>query len=373
MISPLIAVLAVAALGLTLSQFGGRLAARNAVVWWLGLGFFMLSAVVPELLRPIADLLGIKLISNFVLATMIVFLLYNMIEQTSTSTRQARNHRQLVSRLAVQEYIRKREDLRSTGTDGQIRILIVLPCFNEAGSLPRIVADLKNLSRDPAFDFNYCIINDGSTDASDIILQDMAPRNHVSHLVNIGVAGALMTGFKIAHVGNYDYVVQCDSDGQHPIPFIPDFVKRASACAADLFIGSRFASDDGKTTGDRAATTTWRRLGSLMIRGVLLLFGRSATVTDPTSGFRVFTRRFCEIALLQMPDEYPEPELLALAAVSGGKIAETKVLMTPRTAGRSSILGLQVFYYMVKVITALLGLRLRTFSHSQDLSERQRI
>ena len=373
MISPLIAVLAVAALGLTLSQYGGRLAARNAVVWWLGLGFFMLSAVAPELLRPIANLLGIELISNFVLATMIVFLLYNMIEQTSTSTRQTRNHRELVSRLAVQEYQRKQAKLRSAATAGQIRVLIVLPCFNEAGSLPKVIADLNSLPKDPALDFNYCIVNDGSTDASYIILQEMTPQNHASHLVNIGVAGALMTGFRVAHQGDYDYVVQCDSDGQHPIAFIPDFVKRASTCAADLLVGSRFASDDSSGFKCRAATTTWRRLGSLMIRVVLRLFGRSATVSDPTSGFRVFTRRFCEIALPQMPDEYPEPELLALAAVLGGKIVETRVIMTARTAGKSSIFGLQVFSYMVKVITALLGLRLRTFSRPQHLSDRQRI
>ena len=122
-----------------------------------------------------------------------------------------------------------------------------------------------------------------------------------------------------------------------------------------------------------AATSASRRFGALVILTVLRLFGTGAAVSDPTSGFRVFSRRLSDHALSFMPDEYPEPEMLALAVLHGGVVAETGVTMVPRTVGRSSIGGLGVIRYMVKVITALLGLRLRSFNRGHSLAERSRV
>jgi hypothetical protein len=371
LLSPLTGVLGVAVLLLMLSQFGGRLAARNAIVWWLGMIFFMLSAIVPQAFRPLADLLGIEFVSNLILASMILFLLYQMIEQMSVSTGQTRGHRQLVSRIAARDFLARRPPLPAVDGQRPDRVLIVLPCYNEAAILPSIIQELDRLVSTHGVSFDYCIVNDGSWDRSEIVLRELAPRHHANHMSNIGVAGVLLTGFRIASELDYDYVVQCDADGQHPVVFIPTLVERARAAGADLFVGSRFSGRDRDLEASQQPTTTFlRRTGALLILNVLRLFGPAAAVSDPTSGFRVFSRRFCDLASSCMPDEYPEPELLALAAVHGGTVGETKVDMVPRAAGQSSIGGLGVIRYMVKVITALLGLRLRTFSRLNLLARR---
>lgn len=365
MLSPVTAVLAIASLLFILSQFGGRLAARSAVVWWLALGMFMLSAIFPQAFRPIADLLGIKLVSNLVMASMIVFLTYQVIEQISVTTKQLRGHRLLVSRLAVEDFMsRSSYDPQADNNPRnpkKYHALVVLPCYNEQASLPEVTRQLNGLASNPDFDIDYCIIDDGSQDASRAILRQESPLNHACHLTNIGVAGVLMTGFQIGTRLDVDYIIQCDSDGQHPIKFIPEFLARAHAADTDLFVGSRFL-DDPNSAGqnDLKATTPLRRLGALMILAVLRLFGKATAISDPTSGFRVYSKNLFRGAVTQMPDEYPEPELLALTSVWGGSVKETRVEMTPRSGGISSITGLGTVTYMVKVVTALLGLRLRS-------------
>jgi len=67
-----------------------------------------------------------------------------------------------------------------------------------------------------------------------------------------------------------------------------------------------------------------------------------------------------------MPDEYPEPEAIALVARSRLRIEETHVAMLPRTLGTSSISGLKNARFMTKVTTALLGLRLRTLFRDRE-------
>jgi len=361
MLSPVTALLGIACLIFILSQFGGRLAARSALVWWLALGLFMLSALIPQAFRPIADLLGIKLVSNLVMASMIVFLTYQMIEQISVTTKQLRGHRLLVSRLAVEDFFTRNSPSYSPDKGRECSVLVVLPCYNEETSLPQVIEQLNELSSNSDFDIDYCIIDDGSNDQSRNILSGSSPLNHACHMTNIGVAGVLMTGFQIGVRLDVDYIVQCDSDGQHPVSFIPEFLSRARAAKVELFVGSRFLDEpDSSGHDDLIATTALRRLGALMILAVLRLFGAATAITDPTSGFRVYSKNLYRSALSQMPDEYPEPELLALTAVWGGTVKETRVEMTPRSGGTSSIAGLGTIRYMIKVVTALLGLRLRS-------------
>lgn len=373
MLSPLTTILGVAALLIILSQFGGRLAARNALIWWVVVGFFMLSAVAPASLRPIANSLGIEVISNFVLATMIVFILYQLVDQLSATTRQARSLRRLVSRTASREFVAKRghREPERAGREAP-RTLVVVPCYNEIDNLPSIHEQLERLVRTGDSAFDYCIVDDGSVDGSAEWLATHAPGNSTGHMTNIGVSGVLMTGFAIAGQLRHDFVAQCDADGQHPVSSIPEMVDRAHRREVDLMVGSRFAAGGSATdAAGVAATTRARRAGALIIAWTLRLFGLRANATDPTSGFRVYSRRFFEVVKEQMPDEYPEPELLAIAAVLGARIEETPVVMAPRQAGSSSIRGLGKPGFMLKVITALLGLRLRSFSSLNRLDRRR--
>lgn len=357
--SPLFIAVLVGFFVLVFSQFGARLAARHSVSWYLVSAFIFVASVRPQWLRPLADLLGIQLISNLVLAVLTMFLFVQMLEQYSDSTRSQRQMVRLVASLASQGF-----PLPATPRSERPRVLVVLPCYNEAENLPHLVPQLTALKRSaPELELDFCIINDGSIDATPIILGELAPHNHVTHHTNIGVAGVLRTGFEIARRIGADYAIQCDADGQHPIARIPDLVRIAQERGVDMLIGSRFApGGDGKGL---ESTTKLRRLGGIMVSTTLRLF-RGARVEDPTSGFRVYSRRAMNTLLRLMPDEYPEPEAIALVALARLRIEETHVTMMPRTLGTSSISGLKSARFMTKVTSALLGLRLRTLFRDRE-------
>ena len=175
------------------------------------------------------------------------------------------------------------------------------------------------------------------------------------------MSGALLTGFLIARELGVSHVVQCDSDGQHPFDFIPELVRRAQAQQADLLIGSRFVQASEEDSAEhKLASTTWARwLGGRLISFTLCLFGARARIKDPTSGFRVYSARAYKKLIINMPEEYPEPESIALLSQAGLSIAETPVAMSARTTGVSSLAGLRSAQFMIKVSISLMALRLR--------------
>lgn len=350
---------------LVFSQFGQRLQARNAGAWWAMASFICVAAIDPELLRPLTNILGIKLVSNFVLATLSMFLFVQLIEQNSEVTASNRKFRRLTSKLAVSEYCAT-QGLRQVLIKPSI--LVILPCFNEQESIPVVAAELSAMCEstgDLAIDF--CFVNDGSTDNTAEVLRKTIGQHFASHGINVGVSAVLITGCDLALARGYDYLVQCDSDGQHPVVEIPRLVRFARDNQTDLVIGSRFVAsrirDDvvvpGVSNDLNASTTGSRLVGISFIRIMLAFFGKSARVKDPTSGLRVYSKRAVELLLKQMPDEYPEPESIALLALNGARIAEVPVTMRPRTTGQSSLSGLKSVRYMIKVGSALFGLRLR--------------
>ncbi len=350
--SPIIILIVIFFLIFVFWQFGARLSARYAITWWAGGAFLLFCTVFPASLGPIAKLLGIELISNFVIAGLLLFLFFQSIDLTSDLSKSNRIVRRLISEDAAAS---KRPIPSSNESQSQGKCLIILPCYNEEASLRDTIRHLKEtLDAMPGID--YLVVDDGSVDQSKNILADMCSDNCLSHKANIGVAGVLLTGFRYAQIHNYDFVVQCDSDGQHPIEKIPEIIEKAKANRSDLLIGSRFLS--GVAAGIR--TTTFARVcGILMLRLSLGLFGVSARVTDPTSGFRVYSRKAINILANNMPDEYPEPESVAILAQSGLKISEYAVEMSARSAGVSSISGMRQLRYFAKVTAALIGLRLR--------------
>jgi hypothetical protein len=361
--SPLFIAVLIGFFILVFSQFGARLAARHAVTWYLVSAFILVSAVRPQWLRPLADLLGINLVSNLVLAVLTMFLFMQMLEQYAETARSQRQMVRLVASLASLGFPSRPPPSRE---GSRLRVLVVLPCYNEAGSLPRLVPQLYALQAStPDMEVDFCIVNDGSLDETPALLQELVPMNHVSHQANIGVAGVLRTGFEIARRIGADYAVQCDSDGQHPVERIPHLIRIARARQVDMLIGSRFAPGGEGTEDALASTTRLRRLGGLVVSTTLRLF-RGARVVDSTSGFRVYSRRAMGTLLRRMPDEYPEPESIALVALARLRIEETHVEMLPRTTGTSSISGLKSARFMIKVTSALLGLRLRTLFRDRE-------
>jgi hypothetical protein len=339
-----------------ISQFGGKLTARNSLVWWLIFGFLLWCVISPGSLLPVAHLLGVQLVSNFVLATMILFLAFQAIQESAYTTLQSRKLRDLVSSFAAESFYTKFK--ANDVAVGKPRVLIGMPCFNEELHLPKLQKEIESFlsqTHGDSFEYIFCIINDGSIDGCRKFLDEKLPLSSTHHLSNVGVAGAMLSAFKAANFVNAQYVIQCDSDGQHPIEAIPSLVHEANRLGADLLIGSRYTEG----LSDQSSTGT-RRLGSKIIIATLqILFGKSE-ISDPTSGFRIYSKRAQRYLLQTMPDEYPEPETIALLLTQNMMIKEIPVKMLARQTGVSSLNGLAGARFMVKVLSALLGLRLRT-------------
>ena len=117
-----------------------------------------------------------------------------------------------------------------------MRVLVIIPCYNEEGNILNTVNDLKKTKVD------YIVINDGSTDNSLKVLKD----NNIPHINlvnNVGIGGVMQTGYKYAYKNNYDIAIQFDGDGQHDASYISDLIKPIKEKRANLVVGSRFVWD----------------------------------------------------------------------------------------------------------------------------------
>lgn len=223
-----------------------------------------------------------------------------------------------------------------------MRTLVIVPAFNEARSLPAVARAL----RERAAQCDVCVVDDGSTDETAEVATSLGLT--VLRLpANLGIGGAVQTGYLWARDGGYDVAVQIDGDGQHDPGYVAVAVAPIAAGTADVVIGSRFLAEDG------FGSTAVRRAGIRYLSWMLRL-RCGARVTDPTSGFRAAGRRAIELFARHYPPDYPEPEAIALATSHHLRVAEVPVRMSERAHGRSSITPLRTLYYLVKVSLALL-------------------
>lgn len=163
---------------------------------------------------------------------------------------------------------------------------------------------------------------------------------------NLGIGGAVQAGHKYAQRFGYDIDIQVDGDGQHDPSYVPELVKLIEG-GASLAIGSRFLVET-----DGFQSTFMRRVGIRWLSFLLeLLTGK--VVTDPTSGFRACNKDAIDLFCKSYPDDYPEPESIALAMKLGLPVMEAPVKMNERQGGRSSIGGFSSVYYMIKVTLAI--------------------
>lgn len=236
-------------------------------------------------------------------------------------------------------------------SDASNRILIIVPAYNEANAISRVIGDIA--ATGPQWDI--LVVNDCSTDATG----DLASTGHAAVInlcYNLGIGGAVQTGFRYARDNGYAVAVQVDGDGQHPAAGIPLLVNELSPGRADVVIGSRF-----KGAAGGYQSTLPRRLGITVIGGALRLLTGYA-IRDVTSGFRAYGRAAIELLAQEYPHDFPEPESLLLFWKKGLKVKEIAVPMQPRNSGVSSIRGITTMYYMLKVLLALLVYSLRSRS-----------
>jgi hypothetical protein len=227
--------------------------------------------------------------------------------------------------------------------------LVIVPAYNEGENIVRVIEDLKGVG----LALDILVINDGSTDNT---LQ--AARNTGMALVvdlpkNMGIGGAVQTGFKYASRNGYRVAVQFDGDGQHLAAEMPKLLAILEKGGADMVIGSRFLQKQGgfrSTFFRRIGIRTFQLLNSLLI---------GQKVTDNTSGFRAYNRRAIEFLARYYSVDYPEPEAVILMGRNNFRIKEESVFMRERQGGGSSIGGLGSGYYMIKVVLAIIMASLR--------------
>ncbi len=221
------------------------------------------------------------------------------------------------------------------------KLLIIIPCYNEAGNVVSLYQEIQSLDEMDSLKIDVIFINDSSTDNTLDILQ----KNKLPHLnlpINLGIGGAVQTGFKFADSRGFDFAVQMDGDGQHPPKELSKLWNAMQANRADIVIGSRFVEKEG------FQSSRSRRLG-IKLLSTWSTFLTGVKILDITSGFRLLNRRAVKLAAEHYPDSYPEPETVALFAGAGLKITETPVKMRPRQKGVSSIRRWFSLFYMFKV------------------------
>jgi glycosyltransferase involved in cell wall biosynthesis len=228
-----------------------------------------------------------------------------------------------------------------------LRVLVLVPAYNEAESLPPLLTELT--SRYP--DYEVVVINDGSTDGTEKVVRGTSARL-VSLPCNLGIGGAMQTGFRIARDEGYEVAVQVDGDGQHPPEQVHALVDGLLQSGSDMAIGSRFLTRSGYQS------TLGRRLGIRFFSLWLSALCRTR-ITDPTSGFRAVSRRGIELLARNYAEDYPEVEAIVVCHRAGLRLCEVAVQMSARTEGQSSIRGIGSLAYMVKVSLSILMCSIR--------------
>ena len=224
------------------------------------------------------------------------------------------------------------------------KILIITPAFNETGSIQKLIKEIR--SSIPQADL--VIINDGSGD--DTEEKALKAGAVVASLpFNLGIGGAVQTGYQIAAEEDYDVAVQIDGDGQHDPAYTAQLIQPILEGTLDLCIGSRFLDETSE-----AYRSTWARRFGIRFFCRLLGLLTGLQLTDPTSGFRAAGRKLIRAFAAYYPVDFPEPEAVKIAKRQGARIGEIPVRMRERQGGQSSIRYLATLYYMAKVTLAIL-------------------
>ena len=230
-----------------------------------------------------------------------------------------------------------------------MKTLVIIPAFNESASIVKTVKDIE----DNAPGFDYIIINDCSTDNMKQICRENN-LNVINLPVNLGIGGAVQTGYKYAMENGYDAAVQFDGDGQHKAEYLKSMAEMLEGEELDMVIGSRFIEKQG------FQSTIIRQFGIKWFT-VLIAVLTGKKITDPTSGMRMAGKSLIIQFAKRYPRDYPEPETVASVLFQKKKVKEMAVRMREREEGVSSISPKKSIYYMVKVTLAILLVALRRY------------
>lgn len=225
-----------------------------------------------------------------------------------------------------------------------MKTLLIIPAYNEQENILKVCKQIEEAQ----IGVDYVVINDGSNDDTLKILEENN-LNHVNLIHNLGIGGAVQTGYKYALENDYDIAIQFDGDGQHDINYVRTICEPIENNEADFCIGSRFL--DKSTSSFKS---TWiRRIGKNIISALIKLFWKQR-ITDPTSGFRAANKDVIKIFAKDYPSDYPEPETTVTLLKLGYKVVEKPVNMKEREAGKSFVNPWTSTLYMLKVSIAII-------------------
>ncbi|MBM7649328.1 glycosyltransferase involved in cell wall biosynthesis [Bacillus ectoiniformans] len=227
-----------------------------------------------------------------------------------------------------------------------MKVLIIVPAYNEADVIQKTIDKLVKLKNTvPSIDI--CIVNDGSMDETAEIIRMNREVILLDLPINLGIGGAVQSGYKYAEQNGYDIAVQFDADGQHSESDLLAVLEPIALNQCDMCIGSRFVQRT-----DYSGSLS-RRIGIYYFQLLLFLLTKKK-YTDATSGYRAINRNVIELFANDYPRDYPEPEVILYLHRKKLRIKEISVHMNQRQGGASSITPFRSIYYMMKVTLSIL-------------------
>jgi hypothetical protein len=231
------------------------------------------------------------------------------------------------------------------------KVILIIPAYNEEKNILKTCNSIDKYNQKSKIKYDYIVINDGSKDNTKKVLEDNKIP-HINLIRNLGIGGAVQTGYKYAYENEYDIAIQFDGDGQHDVSYVKNIIEPIINGQANMVIGSRFIKKDK----DNFNSSFSRRIGINLISFFIKLKTRKK-IYDTTSGFRAIDKNIIKDFSNNYPTEYPEPISTVETLLNGYKIDEVPVMMKAREAGKSSIGSWKNVYYMINVILSIITTR----------------
>ena len=225
-----------------------------------------------------------------------------------------------------------------------MKVLIIIPAYNEALNIEKTVKEVKNNT-----DYDYIIINDCSKDNT----KEICEKNNFNVLslpINYGLTSGIQVGMKYAYQNNYDIAIQFDGDGQHQAKYLKDLVEQIESEKADIVIGSRFV--------DKKKPKSLRMLGSNLISSCIKIT-TGKRIKDTTSGMRAYSKKVIE-EFVKNTSLTPEPDTLVYMIKRGIEVKEVQVEMSEREFGESYLKPIKSIEYMFNMLFSILFIRSTT-------------
>lgn len=228
-----------------------------------------------------------------------------------------------------------------------MKVLLIIPSYNEEENVLNNYKRIIKHNEKYKTNYDVIIVNDGSKDKTEkICKENNIP--YISLVHNLGIGGAVQTGYKYAYEHGYDVAVQFDGDGQHDVRYVENIIKPIKDKKADMVIGSRFIDK----RSSEFKTSRARRIGIKLISFFIKIITKKK-IYDTTSGFRAVDRKLIERFASDYPVEYPEPVSTTEVLRLGYRVEEVPVSMNERENGVSSIKAWKNVYYMINVILSI--------------------